>query len=188
MARMSAASSRRSAMASAVWRPCLRALALPFGAPGDVPPCIRQRPFRHRGRPARRTGPRPRPAAWAQVHGQSALHGVVPPICSDPPVAQWTRPRPARPPAWKWTCSTVIFCWPLPRCLLSASRSIAQERDSLFAWLRFRAVPRRSARRSWRGGIFHRSVGGGDQLRRHHALQFVLRHDAAKRGDGGAST
>ena len=27
---------------------------------------------RHRGLAARRTGPRPRPAAWAQVHGQSA--------------------------------------------------------------------------------------------------------------------
>jgi hypothetical protein len=35
----------RCAMASAVYRPCLRAFLLPFGAPGDGPPCIRQRPF-----------------------------------------------------------------------------------------------------------------------------------------------
>ena len=42
---MSAASSRRFATASAVWRPCLRALELPIGAPVDLPPCILQRPF-----------------------------------------------------------------------------------------------------------------------------------------------
>src|SRR5215470_4815656 len=38
-------SSRRRAMASAVYQPCLRAFLFPFGAPGDGPPCIRQRPF-----------------------------------------------------------------------------------------------------------------------------------------------
>jgi hypothetical protein len=36
---------RRSAIASAVYHPCLRAFLFPFGAPGDGPPCIRQRPF-----------------------------------------------------------------------------------------------------------------------------------------------
>ena len=43
--RKSAARSRRSATAPALYRPCLRALALPIGAPGEAPPCIRQRPF-----------------------------------------------------------------------------------------------------------------------------------------------
>ena len=33
---------------------------------------------------------------------------------------------------------------------------------------------------------FHRGVVGGDQLRRHHAFQLVLRRDADQRGDGGA--
>src|SRR3979411_551081 len=45
ISRTSAANSRRSAMASAVKRPCLKAWLLPVGAPGDAPPCIRQRPF-----------------------------------------------------------------------------------------------------------------------------------------------
>lgn len=43
--RRSATSSCRSATASAVQRPCLRALSFPIGTPGDFPPCIRQRPF-----------------------------------------------------------------------------------------------------------------------------------------------
>jgi hypothetical protein len=30
---------------SAEYRPCLKAFLFPFGAPGDFPPCIRQRPF-----------------------------------------------------------------------------------------------------------------------------------------------
>jgi hypothetical protein len=45
MARMSAATSRRPAIASALYRPCLKAFRLPFGAPVDRPPCIRHRPF-----------------------------------------------------------------------------------------------------------------------------------------------
>jgi hypothetical protein len=32
-------------IASAVYRPCFKAFLFPFGAPGDGPPCIRQRPF-----------------------------------------------------------------------------------------------------------------------------------------------
>jgi hypothetical protein len=46
MFRKSAAISRRLAVASIVWRPCLKAFLFPLGAPGDIPPCIRQRPFR----------------------------------------------------------------------------------------------------------------------------------------------
>jgi hypothetical protein len=45
MVRRSDANSRPRAIASAVYRPCLNAFLLPFGAPGDFPPCIRQRPF-----------------------------------------------------------------------------------------------------------------------------------------------
>jgi hypothetical protein len=33
---------------------------------------------------------------------------------------------------------------------------------------------------------FHRGVVSRDQLRRHHALQFILRADASQPGDGGA--
>ena len=43
---MSLRSSRRSAMASRVYRPCLSAFLLPRGAPEPgAPPCIRQRPL-----------------------------------------------------------------------------------------------------------------------------------------------
>ena len=45
MHRNSAATARRVAIASAENRPCLKAFRLPFGAPGDFPPRIRQRPF-----------------------------------------------------------------------------------------------------------------------------------------------
>ena len=45
IARSSAAISRRRSIACAVLRPCFKAFLLPFGAPGDGPPCIRQRPF-----------------------------------------------------------------------------------------------------------------------------------------------
>jgi hypothetical protein len=43
------ASNRRNAIASAVYQPCFSAFLFPFGAPGDGPPCIRQRPFRIAG-------------------------------------------------------------------------------------------------------------------------------------------
>src|SRR6266567_3987920 len=43
--RRSEAVSRLRILASAVYRPCFSAFLLPFGAPGDFPPCIRQRPF-----------------------------------------------------------------------------------------------------------------------------------------------
>jgi hypothetical protein len=38
-------SCRRRATASALYHPCFSAFLFPFGAPGDGPPCIRQRPF-----------------------------------------------------------------------------------------------------------------------------------------------
>jgi hypothetical protein len=41
----------RLAIASAVYRPCLNAFMLPFGAPGDIPPCNRHRPFGIAGEP-----------------------------------------------------------------------------------------------------------------------------------------
>jgi hypothetical protein len=40
ISRTNAANSRRSAIASAVKRPCLKAWLLPFGAPGEAPPSI----------------------------------------------------------------------------------------------------------------------------------------------------
>jgi hypothetical protein len=43
--RISAEISRRRPIASAVQRPCLNAFRLPFGAPGEGPPCIRHLPF-----------------------------------------------------------------------------------------------------------------------------------------------
>jgi hypothetical protein len=36
---------RRASIASAEYRPCLNALVLPLGAPGDFRPCSRHRPF-----------------------------------------------------------------------------------------------------------------------------------------------
>jgi hypothetical protein len=40
-----------------------------------------------------------------------------------------TMPTTAWPPECTWTCSTVTFCWPLPRWRLSASRRVAYVRD-----------------------------------------------------------
>ena len=57
---------------------------LPFGAPGDVPPCIRQRPFGIAGDWHSVPAPCPGSTSRAQVHGQFALHGVDPPISVDP--------------------------------------------------------------------------------------------------------
>jgi hypothetical protein len=45
IARRSDAIPRRRIMASTVYRPCLSAFLFPFGAPGDLPPCIRHGPF-----------------------------------------------------------------------------------------------------------------------------------------------
>src|SRR5690348_7429303 len=47
--RIRAEKCRRPSIALPVYRPCLRAFLLPVGAPGDPPPCIRQRPFRIAG-------------------------------------------------------------------------------------------------------------------------------------------
>src|ERR1700730_2209146 len=44
---------------------------------------------------------------------------------SSPPPDAPTTPTTARPPEWTWTCSTVTFCWPLPRWRLSASSRVA---------------------------------------------------------------
>jgi hypothetical protein len=43
--RISSAIDLRKVMASTVWRLCFKAFLFPFGAPGEFPPCIRQRPF-----------------------------------------------------------------------------------------------------------------------------------------------
>src|SRR4029453_14631784 len=51
--------------------PCLRAFLFPLGAPGDIPPCIRQRPFaiagdRHR-LPLLVRAPHPRPRGMGNL-------------------------------------------------------------------------------------------------------------------------
>jgi hypothetical protein len=123
VARNSSRISCRLAIASAVYRPCLSACLLPFGAPGESPPCIRHRPFfiagdwhglprrvraRHRG--ARCIG---------KCMGLFLRFPYDPPRLSTLPTMAWA-------PSWTWTCSTVTFCWPpLPRWRLSASSRTA---------------------------------------------------------------
>ena len=99
-------------------------------------------PVRHRRRPARAPSPCPRSTSGAAVHGQSALHGIDPPISVDPhPPGARRMPTTACPPEWTWTCSTVTFCSPLPRWRFSVSRSSLKVRESLLAWFRFSRRP-----------------------------------------------
>jgi hypothetical protein len=73
--------------------------------------------------------------AWTPVSSNTSirlhrqLRGVVPPISAAPPGAS-TMPTTACPPVWTCSCSTVIFCEPLPRWRLSASSSMAKVRES----------------------------------------------------------
>ena len=83
IARNSSRISCRLAIASAVYRPCFQACLLPLGAPGDRPPCMRQRPFgiagdRH-GFPLLVRAPQGRPAhrpfrGLLGVHSRYGLH------------------------------------------------------------------------------------------------------------------
>ena len=73
------------------------------------------------------------PGAYASAWGCSFDFGAK------PPPGLWTLPTMAWPPWCTWTCSTVTFCWRLPRCRLRASSRLAYVRDSLFAWERPRA-------------------------------------------------
>ena len=115
--------SRRHSIASAVQRPCFKAFLLAFGGPGDIPPCIRQRPFviagDWQGVPAR-VRARQR---GLKCMGSSGFAQSPPPGPS--PAGAPTTPTTACPPAWTWTCSTVTLCWPLPRWRLRASRRAA---------------------------------------------------------------
>jgi NAD(P)-dependent dehydrogenase (short-subunit alcohol dehydrogenase family) len=67
------------------------------------------------------------------------VHGVVLGFRHYPsPLPDWlTEPTIARPPEGTCTCSTVIFCWPLPRWRLSVSSNIAKVRESFPAWFRY---------------------------------------------------
>jgi hypothetical protein len=50
------------------------------------------------------------------------------------PLGAPTMPTTAWPPECTWTCSTVTFCWPLPRCRFSASMPAAHvNRPATFA-------------------------------------------------------
>jgi hypothetical protein len=70
---------------------------------------------RHRGRPAGRPGPRPSSATRAQVYMQFAVHGVVPPISNESSPRGFDHADDSLATRMHGTCSTVTFCWPLPR-------------------------------------------------------------------------
>jgi len=53
--------------------------------------------------------------------GNLLCMGLILRFRSLPPPGVPTTPTTACPPEWTWTCSTVTFCWPLPRCRLRAS-------------------------------------------------------------------
>ena len=102
------------------------AFLLPFGAPGDAPPCIRQRPFAiagdWHGVPLRVRAPQ----RGLRCMGNLLCMGLFLRFsCVPTPRLPPTMPTTACPPAWTWTCSTVTFCWPLPRWRLRASSSVA---------------------------------------------------------------
>ena len=80
--------SRRSLIASAVYRPCFKAFWLPSGGPDDLPPCIRHRPFDiaglQHGRRVRLLIASQRGAAWALCMGLIfAFIGRPPPFVLD---------------------------------------------------------------------------------------------------------
>lgn len=84
-----------------------------------------------------------------------------------------TLPTIAWPPACTFTCSTVIFCWPRPRCLASAfiCRRYLRELRSVFAieiTTVERLVRKHCALQALHGGFVDRY-----HLRREHALQGV---------------
>jgi hypothetical protein len=60
-------------------------------------------------------------SAWASCFAWGCSSGFE----RAPPPGVPTTPTTACPPAWTWTCSTVTFCWPLPRWRLRASRRAA---------------------------------------------------------------
>ena len=107
---ISAAISRRRAIASTVYRPCLSAFRLPFGAPGDGPPCIRQRPFfiagDWHGVPRRVRARHRRTRCIGKLLCMRLI--LCFPYCPPPGVS--TIPTTACPPACTCTCSTVTFC------------------------------------------------------------------------------
>ena len=133
ISRMSAAASRRSAVAAAVKRPCLKAFVLPTGAPGDAPPCIRQRPFVIAG--DRHSIPLLvlAPQRGLRCMGKCYAGGCSSDFVRSLPCVS-TMPTTACPPAWTYTCSTVTFCCPLPRCLSRAPSRAVHVRDNSGTW------------------------------------------------------
>ena len=108
IARMSAATSRRLAIAAAPYRPCLRALALPIREPGDFPPCIRHRPFATAGVPLRVRAPQR--ALRRMGMGARLCMGLFLRFAALPTPGLSTVPTTACPPGRTWTCSTVTIC------------------------------------------------------------------------------
>ena len=117
---------RRSAIASTVYHPCFRAFLFPFGAPGDGPPCIRQRPFGiagdWQGLPLRVFAPQRGLDCMSKSMGLSLDFG------------RWASPRRLVDVAYDGmsaltvTCLTVICCCPAPRWRSRRSVSIATVR------------------------------------------------------------
>jgi hypothetical protein len=61
-------------------------------------------------------------------------------------------------------------------------------RESLFAWVRFSQRPSKGLLVNHGTPVaLHRRIVGGDQLRRHHALQLVVRTDTDQGSEGGAN-
>ena len=71
-------------MASTLYRPFLRGVLVRFGAPGDLPPCIRQWPFGLTSDWQKAPLLCPRSTPLSEVHRQFAWHGVDPVIFVDP--------------------------------------------------------------------------------------------------------
>jgi hypothetical protein len=91
MARMSAATSRRLAIASALQWPRFKPCLLPLGPPSNRPPSCGTPAIRYYAVPARLSGGFGS-GHHISVHGQFALHGIDPQVWCDPPqVAR--RPR-----------------------------------------------------------------------------------------------
>ena len=135
---------------------------------------------RHRWRLARLPAPCPRSASRAEVHGQFALHGVDPLISLRSPPPGGLDHADDRLPAR-------MDVDVLDRDLLLALAAVAVERFEQrgigageLVGLGEVLAPALEGLFADHGAAiaFHRSVVGGDQLRRHHAFELVLRPDA----------
>jgi hypothetical protein len=121
--------------------------------------------------PARKPLGRPwRNARVFRCMGLSSVFVIIPPPLPIPPPDWLTEPTIACPPVWTCTCSTVIFCWPLPRWRLSASSNIAKARESLPAWFKCSCAAGRSVAVQGDRVAVHRGIVTGEHLSRNHVI------------------